>query len=261
MLFAQTTGHALSPADGAVLFLTVWIIYVGDRILDGWPPKPANSLKERHLFCRWHRTLLAAFLILATGIILWLITDRLRAVEIIAGAKLGVLLVAYMAAIHTGRGRIAKALPKEIVVGLLFAVGVSLPLWSRFPQFLWHAAVPWIFFALLCSLNCVAIECWEKPRDTIPAGNIAHPLVRWADPRLTQIAGALALAALITSLVPLHTGFFAWDLLAISLSALLLLILNIRRSMLSPAVLRVLADAALVLPAIILLVLQNSGVT
>jgi hypothetical protein len=132
-------------------------------VLDGWTAKNRAALQERHLFCERHRFALGLAMT-ASAAIVWLTTDRLQAVEVSAGVKLAAILVLYMASIHAGRGRIAFVLPKEIAVGLLFASGATLPLWSRCTRFPWDACLPWVFFGLLRSLKCLSIKRWENYR-------------------------------------------------------------------------------------------------
>ena len=252
-LFARASGGRLSAGEGAVLVLTVWVIYVSDRLLDGWTEKDRAALQERHHFSERHRCVLAGLVLFACTAIAWLTTDRLQAAEVTAGVKLGVIVVLYMTGIHAGRGWIAGMLPKEIAAGFLFASGATLPVWSRAERLPWEAWLPWVLFGLLCALNCLAIECWENHHHSEQWRQSPRPFVRWADSRLNRIAAALAVAALTSCLVSNPRGSSVWVLSAVGLGALLLLVLNARRAKLSPAALRVLADAALLVPAILAL--------
>lgn len=130
-LFARAGGIRLQADEAAALVLSVWIIYTSDRLLDGWTAPDHALLQERHLFCERHRFVLVALVFAASALVLWLVVDDGLAAQAIAGVKLGVILALYMAVIHAGGGRIGRVLPKEIEVGLLFAVGVTLPVWSR----------------------------------------------------------------------------------------------------------------------------------
>jgi hypothetical protein len=254
-LFAHASGGKLSAAEAIVLVLAVWLIYVSDRLLDGWTAKDRAALHERHHFCERHRLVLSGLVAFASGALVWLTTEHLPAAEVTAGVKLGVILVLYMTGIHAGRGRVARVFPKEIAVGLLFACGGTLPLWSRSIQFPWGACLPWILFGFLCALNCLSIECWENRPRSGEWRQPPHPFVRWADSRLNRMAAALAIAALAACLVrdPKDSSISA--LLAVWLGALLLVFLNYGRTKLSPAALRVLADAALLVPALLALVI------
>ncbi len=249
--FAHASGSKLSAAEATILVLTVWVIYVSDRLLDGWTEKDRAALQERHHFCERHRFVLAGLMVLACTAIAWLTTERLQAAEISAGVKVGVILVLYMAGIHRGGERVAGILHKEIAVGSLFALGATLPVWSRLTRFPWDACVAWILFGLLCSLNCLSIECWENQHHSGQWRQPPRRFVRWAGSRINGIAMILAIAALTACLVGNPRGSSVEVLSAIGLGALLLLVLNRRRARLSHAALRVLADAALLVPPIL----------
>jgi hypothetical protein len=257
-LLSRAAGYELRSVDAIILLLAVWVIYMSDRLLDGWTAENHGAWQERHLFCQRHRTILVSLLGIAGVAIFLLSTGYLISDEKSSGVKLGAVLVAYMLSIHIGRGRWASLLPKELVVGSLFAAGVTLPLWSRFTQLRLQTLAPWILFALLCSLNCLAIECWETRGFPDVSRKGQHPLVRWGSSRLGPIAGSLLVAALMAYAVAL----FQWgasrpDLIAVAFGALLLLLLNNAKDRLSPEALRVLADAALAAPALVALAIQR----
>ncbi len=256
-LFARAEGSRLPASEAIALLLSVWIIYTSDRLLDGWTARNRAALQERHLFGERHRLALAGLVFVASGIVLWLMADRALVADAIAGVKLGVILVLYMAGIHAGRGKIAWLLPKEISVGLLFALGATLPLWSRAVVFPWREILPWGFFGLLCSLNCLSIECWENHREGTAWRQPPHPFVCWADARLNRIAAILASGALAAYFVGEAGGHSAAPLLAICAGALLLLLLNRARTKISASALRVLADVALLVPALVALAIRG----
>lgn len=255
-LFARASGRKLSAAEAIALILSVWIIYLSDRLLDGYRARNRAALQARHLFCERHRSTMV-FLILAAGAaLLWIISNHLQGGEITAGVKLGIILILYMAGIHSGSGRMAWLVPKEISVGLLFALGTTLPLWTRGLGFARNGFLPWAFFGSLCCLNCLSIECWENHHALKGWIQMPHPLVRWADSRIHFISTFLAGGALASWFFYNVRGAsqFAWW--AISGAALLILVLNSLRTNFSSAALRVLADVALLVPALIALVVQ-----
>jgi len=247
----------LSVAEAITLVISVWIIYVSDRVLDGCTGTDQAELAERHLFCSRYRFPLIGLVAVAGAVIFWLATCRLHAVEMFAGVKLGLILLLYMAIIHVGRGRVVWALPKEIAVGFLFAFGTTLPCWSKSTGFSWSNAFPCFLFALLCSLNCVSIECWENHRRGGVWRRPPNPLVHWADSRINSIAAVLACGAMAASVWEDPRGSSSSSLLPVSLGALLLLLLNCARNRISERSLRVLADVALVVPALIALVVRG----
>ena len=262
-LFAHASGIRLPVAEAAALALSVWIIYTSDRLLDGWTAGYRAALQERHLFCERHRFVLAGLVVAASALVLWLMADGALAAETVAGVKLGVILMLYMAGIHAGRGRIARELPKEISVGFLFALGTTLPVWSRRVGFAWHEGLVWGLFGLLCSLNCLSIECWENHRRENHGQRAGwkqppHPFVRWAAPRINRIAVVLAaVALLVASLARAANEASQPALFAVVAGVLLILLLNCVRMKLSSAALRVLADAALLVPALAALLIRG----
>ena len=256
-LFARASGRKLSVAEAIALILSVWIIYLSDRLLDGYRARNRATLQDRHLFCERHRSAMV-FLILAAGAAaLWIIADHLPGDEITAGVKLGIILILYMAGIHSGYGWMAWIVPKEISVGLLFALGTTLPLWTQGLRFARNGYLPWSFFGSLCCLNCLSIECWENHHALKGWIQPPRPLVRWADSRIHFISTLLAAGALALCFFYNVRGAsqFAWW--AISGAALLILVLNSLRTNFSSAALRVLADVALLVPALIALAVQG----
>ena len=256
-LFALASGTRLLPAEATALGLSVWIIYTCDRLLDGWSLRNRAALQQRHLFSDRHRFILVVLVVVASALVLWLMAGESRAPEARAGIKLGGILVLYMAGIHARRSPIDRLLPKEIAVGFLFALGATLPLWSRCARFPWQDFLPWSFFGLLCSLNCLSIECWENYRQGAGWRQAPHPFLRWAGSRINYFAAALAVAIFTVFLLPYAVASAPPALLATCAAALLLLLLNCFRTKLSSEALRVLADTALLAPALIALMLRG----
>jgi len=247
VLLVRPSHVRLRAADEIVLSLVVWFIYVSDRVFDGLKPTNQRVLRERHLFCAKHRRTLTWLLVLAAVAVLWVTADSLAPMEVSAGMKLAAIIGAYMATIHAGHGSMARFVPKEVAVGILFAVGTTLPAWSRLSEFSWDRWIPFGLFAVLCSLNCLAIECWENEARYRDWFQSRSPVIRWAETHINQLAGALAASAFAVILVLRHLGPFGSGLPAISLAALLILLLNRHRNRFSGRALRVLADATLVL--------------
>jgi uncharacterized membrane protein (UPF0136 family) len=256
LLFARASGVRLAASELIDLSLIVWLIYTSDRIFDGWTATNLTALQDRHRFCARHRVALASMSALAATGILWLTAEHLTPFEIEAGLKLGAIVAAYIVGIHVARGVVARVAPKEMAVGVLFAAGTTLPVWSQSAGLSWDVWVSVILFALLCAVNCLSIESWENHRSNDAWLGTPQPLVRWVNSRIDVIAAALAISALIVILVghtKTHSSSALW---AVSLSALLIVLLNRSRHRLSRSGLRVLADAALVLPGLLALMIR-----
>jgi hypothetical protein len=244
LLFAHARHLAVPAATVATLAIAVWLIYVLDRLLDGWTSN-APALKTRHLFYKRHRALFFLLLVPAAVLCAWLVCVTLDVAEIRDGLLLGAIVALYMLCIHAVGDPLSRLLLKEVAVGVIFAAGTTLPIWSQ-PSLLTPRAIfAWLIFALLCVLNCIAIESWEKN----PAF-LALPGARRAEAHVTFFALALASLACIA-----HTVFRADAAvcIAIASSALLTALLDRARSHLTANSLRVLADLALLAPAVLAL--------
>jgi ABC-type Mn2+/Zn2+ transport system permease subunit len=102
-----------------------------------------------------------------------------------------------------------------------------------------------VCFALLCCLNTLSIEYWEGG-----ASNEGSPV---ASERLSLMAGGLAAAALAAMALSAIFGGACVELLAVALGAVLLLVVHVASRKFSAEALRVLADVALVVPAVVML--------
>lgn len=256
LLFAYASNARLSSGDEIVLSLVVWVIYMSDRLLDGWRAKSRTLLQDRHVFCARHRVALVCLVALAVTGIVWLTAERLAPIEASAGMKLGAIIGVYMASVHVGRGWITRLVPKEVAVGVLFAAGTTLPMWSQSRRFSWDMWLSVALFALVCSLNCLSIDCWENYRSEDAWQRTPHPVVRWANSHINLLAAVLATLALIVFFVLHAKGSSGPEVLAVSLAAQLILLLNRWRGRLSRPALRVLADAALVVAGLIGLMIR-----
>jgi hypothetical protein len=268
-VFSRAGGVRLPIVNFVVLALAVWTIYTSDRLLDGWTTKNRGALQARHFFCETRRAALAALLGIAVVSILLLIFRGLPKSEVAAGLALGGIVGLYMAGIHVWQGTglrdrtagksVEWVLPKEIISGVVFAGGTTLPLWSGSSEARWELLAAGVFFALLCCLNISAIECWEADRDDRACACGQRHFVRWTDSRIDWLAGGLVVAASSAAALKGSAGGFSGAFLAVALGGTFLLILNIGRERFSAPELRVLADVALLIPAGILLLLRGWG--
>lgn len=237
------------------LGIAVWVIYTADRLLDGLAAAGTPLVHARHSFVAKHRVVFGSLMFVAGVILVWLSGGRLERPALRTGLALGAVVALYLISIHAGPARFLKLLPKEIAVGMIFAAGTSIPLWC-WPQGLsLRSLAASVLFGLLCSLNCLSIECWERPCHSRDNQEPTPPWIAWADSRLKHIALALVIAAFLFACLLDWRGPARLPMLAISLAAFFILILNQQRKSLSPEALRVFADAALVLPALLALAL------
>lgn len=247
VLWAWSLAHAIrvepSASSLAVLGIGTWLIYVADRLLDGRGTARLSELRERHFFHARHtRALLITGVAACTALLL--LIARMPAADRRADAWIFAGVVVYAAVVHQRLVRIR--FPRELVVGVVFACACAVPAWpgagALHDDLIALAAV----FAALCFLNCTAIHAWEHPRRQ-----------RWS--RVTLLALCVAVAAIgITFTMRTMDGVR----LAVALLASALLILALDRDQrrawakseagLSPLTLRILADAALLTPLLLL---------
>ena len=256
MVWSWAFAHAFSiqlPWFAPVtLGLGTWCVYVADRLLDGWRQKPQRQLRERHLFYARHRRPFLAALIVAAFPLAYLIFDRVTHRVRTDDVLLGIVGVLYFVLIHSPQKEHAshnvKWMPKEMAVGILFAIATTVPAWSRRPADGCWMLLSIALYAGICSWNCIAIQTWEDnfPRNSLPMETM-HRMTRWIGFKLRRFAVILALlAAGLATLAP-EPGIRLL-LASCSLSALLLLLLSRFSEHIHSRTLRVAADMALLTP-------------
>jgi hypothetical protein len=234
----------LWPAGRLVLGLTVWAIYLLDRLLDARkPPSPAEP--ARHRYYRRHSKLmlvLLALVVVADALIaiLWLRPAIFRDGLI---PLAGVLV--YLAIFHIWNQPVK--IPKEIAAAILFTAGTFLAAWTVIPTS--KLASPAFAFFLLCLANMVAIEAWEwreLPNRPLLA---PHPCTRWlARTYLFWVPIAVILCAIAGAIA----GHREWyTSIAVSAGACVLLFWFGRRLPLEAR--RVLVDGVLLSPLLFLI--------
>jgi hypothetical protein len=267
LVFAKSASVSVPGAEVATLGLVVWLIYTVDRLLDGQSaalsalPITENSagafgspLRQRHVFHRMHARGIASIAGVVATFTAMIVVTQIGERVLRLAVPLGLILVLYMAWVHLGRGRVLVSLPKELAVGGVFAAGVSLPAWSRLGARRWEFFCLAALFAAVCTLNCVAIEEWERVRERGRKIGSSRQGFATTEFRSGKFAMVLAsCAALLTPVVRLRGEFSAIGA-AIALSAVLILVLDLLRKRISADALRVLVDIALLLPAVAILV-------
>jgi hypothetical protein len=231
------------------LSLATWLCYVGDRVLDA-RSAPANQLRARHRFYgtlwRSQRAPLLVLLSIAAVACSVIALTALSASVLASYAALSAISLIYFAWVHRGAPRSSPFLGKECAVAVIFACGCLIPAWhAGSARALLGLAPRGALFALLCWLNCVAIERWEAPGDLDPA---AHRTTRWAARHLTLLlcVGASLALALRLLFHPLGALRMLGPCLASAFA--LLAVFDRLRARLSAGALRILADAALLTP-------------
>jgi hypothetical protein len=248
LLFARTFGVAASIWNCVALFLTAWLIYLADRFGDSLALTPEMPISLRQRFCIRHR----GFWLIAIAAIgiadALVVSTHLDLRTLKTGAEIGAVAIVYLILNHRWSHSWQIAPLKEAVIGLLFAVGTIASVSPRLPALDTRFLVPSLFFAVLCTLNCISIAVWERPLDAAQRrGSISTAFpgtARFVLPALVVLA-AMALAIF---------GLHAFRLyVCVAMSALLLAGLHIFRCHLQPDVCTALADIVLLSPIVVLL--------
>ena len=249
-LFARCFDAPVTGAAFAALAIAVWFIYVSDRLLDALRGDGDEAV-PRHRFYQRNWGVLGLCATLGLGVLGW-ICARLDARVLHNGFAMLATVLAYFVMVHLAPDAIRRFWPKELVVGVLFAMGTCLATWTRTSEAGREMLLPALLFATLCWLNCIAIEYWEWSRYGQAIDKTPHVLTLWIGRRLQWAAFAICIFAAILAAGPgtgLRPLFFA-----ALLSAAAILWLDHRRRHLSTEALRVLADISLLSPLLILLV-------
>jgi hypothetical protein len=222
-LFARTFRIPLQTGNSVALFLTAWLIYLGDRLADSASLEPDGPQSQRQQFCRRHRKLWIIMIALVAGFDAYIIWRTTATETFLAGAVVGGLALIYLVLNHP-LGLIWRSLPaKEMAIGLLFAVGTLVALLPTLKAVTAGLAVPAVLFAALCALNCISIASWERELDQAQ-GKISVATRHPGFTRLTAlICGVLAGTSLAVAIIQ---DVAAPLLACISMSALLLAWLN-----------------------------------
>jgi hypothetical protein len=219
---------------------------VADRVLDALKSPTQGAEATRHLFYRRHLwaflfPLSAAFLLAA-----WLALTQLDAATFRDGLIILLAVGVYLLAVHlVAPGR--EWLPKEMLVGVLFALGTCFPVWEHLAQDILMLAGPYLLFTALCWLNCAAIEHEEWKRLRGRRFGKPHPWTVWMGRRFMTLS--LAAAAVAIGLILFGFGRAHWQLPAAELlSALVFVLIRYKEESLSIDHFRVLVDIALFTP-------------
>jgi hypothetical protein len=191
----------LRPVGRLALGLTVWAIYLTDRLLD--VRRPAIGIETaRHAFYRRHRTLTLVAILAILCADLTLAVTLVRPSVLENGLFICLAIAGYFAAFPLGRrGGVGG---KKLLAGVLFTAGVFLITVSNTEK-AWQILVwPAVAFCALCVGNLLLVEIWEAGRRT-PRGWIPMVVLcllclgagdsRWFRAVAASAAGLAALAA------------------------------------------------------------------
>ncbi|WP_446743971.1 hypothetical protein [Silvibacterium acidisoli] len=240
-----------------LLALGTWLLYIGDRILDGLNDrKHGTKLRNRHYFYIRHRRAFLAAGASGAALLIWLIATRMTPAAFHEDLILFTLALIYFGLIHLCGPAIERWFPKEMAVGLVFASATAVPAWSRLNGHRLPLVPLVAIFAALCWMNCAAIEKWESLRDTSTNHRPPpHRTTRWVQQAFQPAAGAVAMLAVCGATLAVSFGL-SLQMTALYTACVLseLVLAGLDRGHLSAGQLRIAADAALLTPLLLLLI-------
>ncbi|MGC2330702.1 MAG: hypothetical protein WA581_04565 [Candidatus Acidiferrales bacterium] len=252
LLFAKALRVRLAPVVTLITALVIWLIYVGDRILDSYQSEEASEEALRHRFYRARRMdFLPAFftILLVTA---WMAHADLGLRTWRDGWVLAAIVGGYFAVVHMSGGRTQKWFPKEIAVAILFGVGTFMPVGVGVQQLHVRFLLPLLLFFLVLWMNTLLIEYSEwitlRGRDA----DRPHESTILVGRHLASFGvgiAVLAFGAIATRWFPLARTI----LLAEGLSALGLSVLGWKWRRISSYAVRVTADVVLLTPLLLFL--------
>jgi hypothetical protein len=248
LLLAGAVSVSVGWAEVAVLGCSVWLAYCADRWIEGWRLPPESIRTHRHRFHQSWRWPLAAAWIAVLFLDLAAALRGLSGAEIRSGCVLLAAVAAYLLSHQFVHRNSRWRAPKELCVALLLGAGAAVFIADRSGAALDALGIPLGFFVLLCFCNCALISLWEDAVDR------SHGQ--------TSLALQFGRAAAYTRVVP-------WAILALSIavcvaggsrgrsaaacsaaSGALLGMIDISEERIGRVRARVLADVALMTPAV-----------
>jgi hypothetical protein len=235
-------------AEAAVLGCSVWLAYCADRWIEGCRLVPENIRTHRHRFHqRWRWPIAAVWLAVLCADVATAATG-LTSAEFRAGLLLLVAVALYLLSHQLVHRHSRLRAPKELCVAVLLGGGVAVFIVGRPGADLHALLAPLAIFVLLCFGNCALISLWEDSVD------LSHGQTSLA----LQSGRAAAYYRLVpwVILVIAAGGWFACPegarpaVACSALGAALLGLVDLSEARIGRVLARVLADVALMTPAI-----------
>jgi len=271
-----------------VLPVSVWCVYVFDRVVDAWRNPELRYTSSRHAFhWRWRWGFIFLFLVASITCVyqsMWVLPRSMFSAGLVAVTMCGVYFLMSMF-----RGSDVPYM-KNFLAGMIFAMGVGIPvnasnasllvsdfndviyafnnpeaiglfqkLWDAVWNFglmslttlvvIFHQCREVLIFGLLCMMNITAIDLWERA-DAAPDEETAYAQ------EVTLTFGLIVLSGGCLVFAALYADEYSKPFYyAIMIAAALLQGVNHFRAMFSPSAQRVLADVALLVPLPLFLVM------
>lgn len=250
-LVGRSFGVKLEMTHFLILGLSVWVVYVLDRWLDGFRIPAEKAASQRRRFAIHHRRGLASLIVGGSAATSLLAFWTLGRIAFRDGLCLLFLVILYFLGVHVTRG-LRAAFPKEAAVSLIFTLGVFLFIFAAMTQGRSTLLMPALDLSSLFLLNCLAISIWEEAQDLREGERslaLNWPAARgWLEP--ASVLVVLLSVAFICTASSGRTFPIYWCVIISSLSTWLL---HRRREALSRDQARVLADVVLLTPVLIMI--------
>jgi hypothetical protein len=162
---AHSVGVLLGPAPIFVLGASVWLSYAADRWIEGWRLAPDRVRTQRHHFYRRWRWPIALFWLAALAADVGVARAGFSRREFEAGLLLLAPVLAYLLSHQLVHRHQPWRLPKEVCVAGLLGGGVALFLVAPPGARAGPLVAPLALFMLLCFANCALISVWEHAVD------------------------------------------------------------------------------------------------
>jgi hypothetical protein len=242
-LFARVFGADLPAVFHLILGLSVWCVYLADRLYDSIRAPSIGSQTDRLGFTQRHFAGLLCVALTAAVANLFLIIRYVPRSLILTGLITAALLGVYYLIRLKGNARLASAAPREILCGMIFGLGCVIAPHAFLAKGGWDYSFAAILLGFVCSANCILISVWEKEEDiACNSHSIASSPSRLIPHLAHALTGLIILAATMAFIGPWQIHF------AVCLSALSLRMMLHFENRLSKRTLRVLADAVLLSP-------------
>lgn len=244
-LFARVYGIDLPPVFHLILGLSVWCIYLADRIYDARRAPEAGEGTDRLLFTKRHSVALSVLTVVAGFVNLLLIIRHVPPKLMVSGLITAFLLGIYYLIRMKSGARIVSVIPREFLCGMLFGLGTVIAPHAFVPPGTSDLRfyLPMVFLGLVCSASCVLISIWERNADIASNDRSAATLESRMIPHMGKAITCLAfLSAALAFMGP-------WQIyLSVAASAIALRIMLRFDDRIPPAALRALADGVLLTP-------------
>jgi hypothetical protein len=246
-LLARCASVGVGASETAVLGLSVWLAYSADRWIEGWRLMPGAIRTERHFFYqRWRWPIAAAQAAVLAAAVATAALGLTHA-QFRAGLLLLIPVAAYLLSHQLVHRNSRWRAPKEVCVALLIAAGAAVFVLARPEVRAGRLVVPIGLLCLLCFTNCALISLWEDEVD------VSHGQTSLA----LQLRRTEALRLLPWAAAALAAAFWIWvgaravpAVPCAAASGALLGVVDLAEARLGRRLARVLADVALMTPAV-----------